>query len=119
LRQALSESELPLGFEDRFVVVGVPASQQMAPHPDTAEAFGHFLHATFKCSQDLSLIVDVRRLNEVQNDVSDFLESLAAWIPASRCTILIQPAEELFVRLQECLKLALFHAGFVDQLLKG
>jgi hypothetical protein len=91
LPQALSESEMPLGFEDRFVVVGVPTSRQMAPHPDTAEAFGHFLQASFERSRDLSLIVDIRRLIEVQNDVYDFLECLASWIEPSRCTILTTP----------------------------
>jgi hypothetical protein len=88
LPQALSESELPLGFEDRFVVVGVPVSPEMAPHPHTAEAFGRFLQSAFEGSRDLSLIVDVRRLSNIQNDVSDFLESLSLWIEPSRCTIL-------------------------------
>lgn len=94
----LSESSLPIAYEDRFLVVGLAESPFLAPHPDAALALGSVISAHLRAAPEVVVTLDFRGLSEIYNDVHDFVDGLVCTIDRHRLTALVEPEDDGIAR---------------------
>src|SRR4051812_22709853 len=91
-KMQISEHEVPLALEDRFVVVGIREARQICPSGDDGEALSEAMGHASEFLGELTPVFDLRGLRTLYNDVFDFMQEVKlGW--KDEAHVLVTPEE--------------------------
>jgi hypothetical protein len=87
--EPISETNVPLAAEDRFLIVSIREAMALCPRADDAAALGEAIRAAKPLLGNLIPVFDLRGLPQIYNDVDAFIDQVACWNEESH--ILLSP----------------------------
>lgn len=80
--QPISRDSVPIGVEDRFLIVGIRKAVQLCPSASDGHAINRLMELAGHAWPGLTAVFDFRGLEQYYYDVAEFVEAVAAQNPA-------------------------------------